>query len=191
MKTKSHSRAMSFIGTLCAFGLVRTHFPGKRLCQLVVFAPMVVPPVITGIALVLMLHVVGIPRGFSYLIVGHTLLGLPFVVVVVSAQLYGFPRDLEQAALTLGANEVETFFEVTLPILTPSVIAGMMFAFVTSLQEYPATQAWASPGSVTLPMIIFDRIRDKLTPEVNVVGVLMVLVAGTLPLIGEYLRARR
>lgn len=179
------------IGTFCALGLVRSEFRGKRLANLLVLAPLIVPPVITGIALVMFLHVLGLSRGFAYLIIGHVLLGLPYVVLVVSAQLYGFPRDLEQAALSLGANEVETFFEVTLPLLMPSILAGMMFAFITSLQEYPATQAWASPSSYTLPVIIFNKIRDRLTPEINVVGVFMVLVAATLPLLGEYLRTRK
>jgi len=165
------------IGTLCALGLVRGSFRGRRLLNAIVYVPLILPPVITGIALVLLLYGLGVPKGIAYLIIGHTLLGLPFVVIVVSAQLYGFPRNLEEAAQNLGANEVETFFEVTLPLLKRSILAGMMFAFVSSLQEYPATQAWASPDFYTLPIVMYNKIRDQLSPEINVIGVLMIAFA--------------
>jgi ABC-type spermidine/putrescine transport system permease subunit II len=178
----------AIIGTPCALGLVRGSFAGKRLVNLLVFTPLIVPPVITGLALVLLLHGVGVPRGFAYLIIGHTLLGLPYVVVVVSAQLYGFPPNVEEAAMSLGANEVDTFFEVTLPLLKPGIIAGVMFAFVNSLQEYPASQAWAAPTFYTLPIVMYNKIRDQLSPEINVIGVLMIVIAIILPLMGEYLR---
>jgi spermidine/putrescine transport system permease protein len=178
------------LGTLCALGLVRSDFFGKRLVNLLVFVPLIVPPVITGIALVLLLYAFGIPRGLAYLIIGHTLLGLPYVVVVVSAQLYGFTRNLEEASLSLGANEVETFFEVTLPLLKPAILAGILFAFITSLQEYPATQTWAAPSFYTLPIVMYDKIRDQLSPEINVIGVLMILIAIPLPLMSEFLRRK-
>ena len=165
------------IGTLCALGLVRGSFLGKRFLNVMVYVPLIVPPVITGIALVLLLYGLGVPKGFSYLIVGHTLLGLPFVVIVVAAQLYGFPRNLEEAAQNLGANEVETFLEVTLPLLKRGILAGMMFAFVNSLQEYPASQAWAAPEFYTLPIVMYNKIRDQLSPEINVIGVLMIVIA--------------
>ncbi|MET4234606.1 spermidine/putrescine transport system permease protein [Bradyrhizobium sp. LA6.10] len=178
----------AIIGTLCALGMVRGSFVGKKLVNLLIFTPLIVPPVITGLALVLLLHGVGIPRGLAYLIIGHTLLGLPYVVVVVSAQLYGFPRNLEEAAMSLGANEVDTFFEITLPLLKRGIVAGVMFAFVNSLQEYPASQAWAAPSFYTLPIVMYNKIRDQLSPEINVIGVLMIVIAIILPLAGEYLR---
>jgi spermidine/putrescine transport system permease protein len=178
------------LGTFCALGLVRSDFFGKRLVNLLVFVPLIVPPVITGIALVLLLYGFGVPRGLVYLIIGHTLLGLPYVVVVVAAQLYGFPRNLEEASLSLGANEVETFFEITLPLLKRAILAGIMFAFITSLQEYPATQTWAAPSFYTLPIVMYDKIRDQLSPEINVIGVLMILIAIPLPLMSEFLRAK-
>ncbi|MBT1517370.1 ABC transporter permease [Bradyrhizobium sp. SRL28] len=180
----------AILGTLCALGFVRSDFLGKKFLNLLIFVPLIVPPVVTGIALVLLLYGLGIPKGLGYLVIGHTLLGLPYVVVVVSAQLYRFPRNLEEASLSLGANEVETFFEVTLPLLKPGILAGIVFAFMTSLQEYPATQTWAVPSFYTLPIVMYDKIRDQLSPEVNVIGVLMILIAIPLPLIAEYLRAK-
>ncbi len=165
------------IGTPCALGLVRLDFPGKRLLNTFVFAPMIIPQIITGISLLILLNFIHIPRGYPYLIIGHVLLTLPYIVVTVSSQLYGFPRELEEAALSLGANELETFFEVTLPLIAPSIFAGMLFAFTVSFQEFVATQMWATPSTYTLPIRIFARIRDALTPEVNVVGVLTIAVS--------------
>jgi len=165
------------IGTPCALGLVRLDFPGKRLLNTFVFAPMIIPQIITGISLLILLNSIHIPRGYPYLIIGHVLLTLPYVVVTVSSQLYGFPRELEEAALSMGANELETFFEVTLPLIAPSIFAGMLFAFTVSFQEFVATQMWATPSTYTLPIRIFARIRDALTPEVNVVGVLTIAVS--------------
>jgi len=176
------------IGTLCAIGLVRTEFFGKRFVNFLVLVPLIVPPVITGISLVILLYGFGLQRGLAYLVIGHTLLGLPYVVVVVSAQLVNFPRNLEDAALTLGANEIQTFFEVTLPLLSRGITAGSMFAFINSLQEYPATQAWAAPDFYTLPIVMYNKIRDQLSPEINVIGVFMVLIGALLPIVGEYVR---
>jgi ABC-type spermidine/putrescine transport system permease subunit II len=105
------------------------------------------------------------------------MLTLPYIIITVSSQLYGFNREIEEAALSLGANEIQTFFEVTLPIIAPSIFAGMLFAFTVSFQEFVATQAWATPDTATLPIRIYGRIRDALTPEINVVGVLMVALA--------------
>ena len=165
------------IGTPCALGLVRFDFPGKRLFNTFVLAPMIIPHVITGISLLILLNAVHIPKGYPYLIMGHVLLTLPYIVVTVSSQLYGFPRELEEAALSLGARELQTFFEITLPLIAPSIFAGMLFAFTVSFQEFVATQAWATPSTYTLPIRIYARIRDALTPEVNVVGVLMVVLS--------------
>ena len=167
----------ALIGTPCAIGLVRFDFPGKRLVNSFVLAPMIVPNVIMAIGLLILLNIVNIPRGYPYLIIGHVMFGLPYVVLTVSSQLYGFPRELEEAALNLGANELRTFFEVTLPLIAPSILAGSLFAFTISFQEYVASQLWASPSNYTLPIRIYSRLRDAVSPELNVVGVLTLVLA--------------
>jgi spermidine/putrescine transport system permease protein len=128
-------------------------------------------------ALLILLNAINLPKGYVYLVIGHIVLTLPYIVITVSSQLYGFPRELEEAALSLGANEIQTFFEITLPLIAPSIFAGMLFAFTVSFQEFVATQAWATPSTYTLPIRIFGRIRDALTPEINVVGVLTVALS--------------
>ncbi len=167
----------ALIGTPCALALVRLDFPGKRFLNTFILAPMIIPQIITGISLLILLHAIHVPRGYPHLVIGHVLLALPFIVITVSSQLYGFPRELEEAALSLGANEIQVFFEITLPLIAPSVFAGMLFAFTISFQEFVATQMWATPSTYTLPLRIFARIRDALTPEVNVVGVLTIALS--------------
>jgi len=178
------------IGTGCALGLVRLRFRGRAFFQTIVYVPILLPKVILGVALLTLLFNFDLPRGFLYLVIGHVVLTLPFVILVVSASLYGFQRDLEEAALDLGADELQTFFQVTLPLIMPSIVAGMLFAFTISFQDFEASQAWASPESVTLPITIFGKIRDELTPEINVVGVVFIIVAIAIPLIGERLMSR-
>jgi spermidine/putrescine transport system permease protein len=165
------------IGTPAAIGLVRYNFPGKKFLNTFVLAPMILPQIITGISLLILLNTIHLPKSFLYLLIGHVLLSLPYIIVTVSSQLYGFHMELEEAALSLGANPLQTFYEITLPIIAPSIFAGMLFAFTTSFQEFVATQAWATPATYTLPIRIYGRIRDALTPEVNVVGVMMMLLA--------------
>ncbi len=181
----------SLLGIPIALALVRYDFPGKRFLNSFVLAPMIIPNVITGIGLLILLNSIKIPRGFPYLIIGHALFGLPYIVLTVSSQLYGFPRQLEEASLSLGAKEFQTFFEVTLPLLSPSIIAGMLFAFTISFQEYVASQFWATPSTYTLPIRIYSRIRDALTPEINVVGVITLAMSFGVVLMLKVLSRRR
>jgi len=180
----------ALIGIPCAIGLVRLDFPGKRLLNTFVMAPMIIPHIIIGISLLILLNAIRIPRGYPYLVIGHVLLTLPYIVITVSSRLYGFPRALEEAALSMGANELQTFFEITLPLIAPSVLAGMLFAFTISFQEFVATQAWATPDTYTLPIRVFARIRGAMTPEINVVGVLTVALSFAVVAVVQILSGR-
>jgi spermidine/putrescine transport system permease protein len=181
----------ALIGTPCAIALVRFDFPGKRFLNSFVLAPMIIPNVITAIGLLVLLNFVHIPRGYPYLIIGHVIFGLPYIVLTVSSQLYGFPRQLEEASLVLGAKEYQTFIEVTLPLLAPSIFAGMLFAFTISFQEYVASQFWATPSNYTLPIRIYARLRDAITPEINVVGVITLVLSFCVVFILKVLSRRR
>lgn len=179
------------LGTACAVVLVRHTFPGKALFNAVVLSPMVISRIILGVALLSFLHVLRIPRGYPYLVLGHILLGLPYVVVVVSSQLYGLDRRIEEAALNLGANRMQSFFEVTLPLIARGVMAAMMFAFTISFQDVEASMLWTTPSTVTLPVRIYTMIRDEMTPEINVIAVLMMVFSIGLPVTAERLSSRR
>ncbi len=174
------------IGTLAAFAIVRTEFKGKEALNTMIFAPMLISPIVMGVALLSFFDFVHFPRGYISVVVSHSLIALPFVVVVVAARLAGFDRSLEEAAMNLGANRFQTFKSVTLPLIAPGIIGGALLAFTLSFDEYPATQFLATPSTTTIPIRIFSMIRTELSPEINVLATLMIIVTVTAPLITYY-----
>jgi len=128
------------VGLVSALGFVRRDFRAKNVLSSLLFLPMLISPVVIGVAVSAFLTSIGMEKTYLLLILGHSTLVLPYVFVTVRAQLFGFDRSIEEAALTLGANEIETFFEVTLPLVAPGLGAGMLLAFVISFGEFTATQ---------------------------------------------------
>lgn len=179
------------IGTLAAFAIVRANFRGKQLLNATIFAPMLISPVVLGVALLAFFDFIHFPRGFFGLVIAHSLITLPFVVVVVSSRLAGFDRSLEEAAMNLGANYFQTFKSVTLPIVSPGIIGGMLLAFTISFDEFPATQFLSTTDTVTIPIRVFSMIRTELSPEINVLALFMVVLTITFPLISSYILRRK
>lgn len=179
------------IGTLAAIAFVRSRFRGKQLFGAIILSPMILSGIITGIALLSFITAIHIYKSFTILVVGHTLLTFPYVFLVVQTQLYGFDRSIEEASMSLGANELETFFYITVPNILPSIIAGMLFAFTISIDEFVATQCWVTPSTETIPIKIFSMLRFEVTPKVNVLGTIIIAVTITFPLLAEKLVARR
>jgi putative spermidine/putrescine transport system permease protein len=148
------------LGTLCALGLDRGKIPGKGIVQALVLSPMIVPLVVIAVgvyAVFLPWQLVGTTMGF---VVAHTALAIPFVVVSVLTSLRGFDRRLEQAAASLGASPVTTFFRVTLPLIAPGLLAGAVLAFVTSFDEVVVALFVASPEKRTVPVQMFDTLQN-------------------------------
>ena len=171
------------VGMISAFGFVRYDFRWKNALSSVLFLPMIISPVVIGVALTMFLTEIGMERNYLYLIVGHSTLVLPYVFVTVRAQLYRFDRELEEAALTLGANELETFFEVTLPAIAPGLAAGMLLAFVISFGEFTATQFWVQPRTTTAPIEIYTMVRTSLTPMINAMATVLIVITVVVPLV--------
>lgn len=182
------------IGTMAALGMVRNNFGSKwfntQTFNTIFMAPIVVPWIVTGIAVLSLYTILGIQGTFLSLVIGHILITLPFVITIVSAQLYGFDRSVEEAAQNLGASELRTFYEVTLPIIKPGVIAGMLFAFTISFDNFTQTFFWSGTQTTTLPIWIYSKIRSGLTPSVNAIGTVIVLFSVTIALVGERLSSR-
>ena len=165
----------TILGTLAALALARYgRFPGRTLFTGLVYAPMVMPEVITGLALLLFFVAVGLDRGFWTVTLAHTTLTLCFVTVVVQARLVGFDRSLEEAAMDLGATPLHTFFTVTLPLISPSVAAGFLLAFTLSLDDLVIASFNTGPGATTLPIRIYSQVRLGLSPEVNAASTILV-----------------
>ncbi|RZV06374.1 putative spermidine/putrescine transport system permease protein/spermidine/putrescine transport system permease protein [Natrinema hispanicum] len=166
----------AIIGTIAAIGFVRGEFPYKEQISTVMLLPMIISPVITGIALVRYFSTIQLPSGFPALILGHTVLSLPYVFLLVRSELLTYDRDLERASRVLGADPATTFRHVTGPIISPAILAGAFIAFVVSFGEFTATQFLISPGTSTVPVVIYTMLRTGLTPTINALSVVLIVV---------------
>ena len=163
------------LGTMAAVALTRyTRFRGRLLFSGMVFAPLVMPEVITGLSLLLLFVAVGFDRGFLTVTVAHITFSMCFVAVVVQSRLVSFDRSLEEAAMDLGATPVRAFFQVTLPIIMPAVASGWMLAFTLSLDDLVIASFTSGPGATTLPMKIYSQVRLGVTPEINAVCTILI-----------------
>jgi spermidine/putrescine transport system permease protein len=182
------------IGTFAALGMTRNEFRSRLLSNdvlnTVFLAPLVVPWIVTGISVLVLYNLIGIAGSFLSLIVGHVLIAVPFVVLVVATQLYNFDESLEEAAKNLGAGPVQTFYEVTLPLIAPGIIAGMMFAFTISFDNFTQTFFWAGSDTQTLPIVIYSKIRFGIDPSVNAIGTIIVMISLSVALLAEKLSSR-
>lgn len=163
------------LGTLAALALTRYgRFFGRTLFTGMVYAPMVMPEVITGLSLLLFFVAIGLDRGFWTITLAHITLTMCFVTVVVQARLMTFDRSLEEAAMDLGAPPLRTFFSVTLPLIAPSIIAGFLLAFTLSLDDLVIASFNTGPGATTLPIRIYSQVRLGLSPEVNAASAILI-----------------
>lgn len=170
------------VGTVTAMGFVRKDFRTKDALVIVLLSPLLVPPIIVGVAATIFFSQIGIGRSLGWLIVMHTLLGLPYAFLIVRSQLYLFDESLEEAAQTLGADRVTTFREVTLPIIAPSIITAMVIVFVISFGEFTATQFWVKRTTTTVPVVIFSMLRTSISPKIDALATVMLVVTIVIPL---------
>lgn len=172
------------LGVLASLALVRYDFPGKNSISTLLIAPILVPEVVLAVALLLFLQMLNIPKSFFLLLMGHVIFTLPFVVLVVQARLVAVKKDYEEAARSLGASPIQAFFEITLPLILPAVMAGGLFAFTISFDDITGTLFWKPGGVETVPTQIFAMLRNSISPEINALGAVMIMLTTGLPLIG-------
>jgi spermidine/putrescine transport system permease protein len=178
------------LGVLASLALVRYRVPGSNLISTVLIAPILVPEVVLAVALLLFLNFLSVGKSFALLLAGHVTFTLPFVILVVQARLVGIRRDVEEAAMSLGANPAQTFLQITLPLLAPAVFAGMLFAFTISFDDITGTLFWKPGGVETVPTQIFAMLRNSISPEINALGTVMILLTVGLPLLGAAIARR-
>ena len=167
--------AATVLGTLAALALTRRdRFFGRTLFSGMVFAPLVMPEVITGLSLLLLFVAIDFDRGFWTVTLAHITFCMCFVAVVVQSRLVTFDMSLEEAALDLGAPPFKAFMLVTLPIIFPAVAAGWMLAFTLSLDDLVIASFTTGPGATTLPMRIYSQVRLGVTPEINAVSTILI-----------------
>jgi len=178
------------LGTLAALGLTRLRGPMRAAVAALIVSPLIVPGIIAAIGIYYAFsryRLVGTPAG---LVLAHTCLAVPFVVTSVSASLAGFDRRLEQAALSLGATPFGTFRQVTLPLISPGVLVGALFAFITSFDELIVALFLSGSGAITLPRRMWDDLRFAIDPTIAAVSTLTIVLTAVL-LGGAHLLRRR
>ncbi len=171
------STLATVLGTMAAIVMVRAgRFRGRTLFSGMIYAPMVMPEVITGLSLLLLFISLGMDRGVFTIVLAHTTFSMCYVSVVVSSRLVSFDQSLEEAALDLGCSPVQAFRLVTLPIIAPAVISGWLLAFTLSLDDLVIASFTTGPSATTLPMKIWSSVRLGVSPEINALSTIMILV---------------
>lgn len=164
------------LGTAATIAIHRRVLPGSDALQAFLMAPLVVPAVVIGVALLQYFTLLGMRGGFWVLLAAHIVITVPYVVRTTLASLSGMDQSVEEAARILGANEFTTFRLVTLPLIKPGLVAGALFAFVTSMENVPVTIFLAGPRDITLPILIFTSVEMGVDPSVAAVSTLLILV---------------
>jgi spermidine/putrescine transport system permease protein len=187
------SVAATALGTLIALALVRYRFRGSGTTNLLIFVPMATPEIVLGASLLALFVNWKFPLGFGTILIAHIMFNISYVVVTVRARLVGFDRHLEEAAMDLGANELVTFFRVTLPLIAPGILAAGLLAFALSIDDFVIT--YFNAGTVTtFPLFVWGAARVAVPPQINVVGsaIFVIAVGGMLAnVLWQNRRARR
>ena len=180
----------TLLGTVAAVGLASSEMPLRRTITALLLSPMIVPLIIIAAGMFFFYTRFGLVGTFPGLIIAHSALGIPFVIVTVTATLVGFDRSLYNAGLSLGTGPVRTFMRVVLPLIRPGVISGALFAFVTSFDEVVLVLFLAGPDQRTIPRQMFSGLREQINPTILAVATLLILISICLLVTIELLRRR-
>ena len=178
------------LGTLAALGLSRPEMPYRRAIMAVLISPMIVPIIITATGLFFFYSRTGLANTYPGVIMAHATLGIPFVIITVTATLVGFDHSLTRAAANLGATPTYTFFKITMPLILPGVISGALFAFVTSFDEVVVVLFIADFDQQTIPRQMWNGIREQISPAILSVATILVIISIALLATVEILRRR-
>jgi putrescine transport system permease protein len=182
----SSATIATLIGTLAAVALSRgERFRGRTLFSGMLYAPLVMPEVISGLSLLLLFVALNAERGFWTVTIAHTTLTMCFVAVVVQSRLGSLDRSLEEAAMDLGCAPVRAFLSVTLPLIAPAIVAGWMLAFTLSLDDLVIASFTTGPGSATLPIRIYSEVRLGVKPEINAICTLVIALIAVVIIIAS------
>lgn len=182
----------SLVGTIGAFGLYKYKFKGNSIVEALLNITIIIPEIIMGIALLVYFTQLNIPFGIGTLVFSHATFSIPFVLIIVRARISGFDSSIEDAAMDLGANRLKVFFTIVLPNILPGIAAGAMIAFILSFDDVIINFFVSGPASTTLPIKIFSMLRFGLSPEINALCTIMLIItfiilimAQSIKLIGE------
>ncbi|WP_084019264.1 ABC transporter permease [Desulfuribacillus alkaliarsenatis] len=180
----------TIFGTMAAYAFYKYRFRLRFLWKALIYLPMLIPELLMGLSLLILFSQLQIPLGKLTLILAHVTFSIPFVFLIVMTRLEDMGRELEEAAQDLGASPAQTFFKVTLPVISPSIIASMLLVFTLSLDDFIISFFVAGPNSTTLPIYIYGMIKRGITPEVNALATLLILTTIILVVTAEFIRRR-
>jgi putative spermidine/putrescine transport system permease protein len=178
------------IGTLAAVGLSSRYMPYKGIIMAILISPMIVPLIISGVAIFFFMAKVGLAATHTGIILAHIILGTPFVVITVTATLSGFDHSVTRAAASLGSTPINTFMKITLPLILPGVISGALFAFVTSFDEVVVVLFLAGLDNTTIPIQMWIGLREQLSPTILAVATCLIIMSTLILVSAELLRRR-
>ena len=180
----------TLLGAMLGLSLYRFRFRGKGPFEGMVHLPIVIPEICLGVAMLAFFARLDIPLGLTTVTVSHIAFSIPFVAVVIRARMAGFDMALEEAAADLGANQWQTFWNVTFPYMLPGVVAGALLAFTLSLDDFVITFFTSGPGSTTFPVKVYSMVRFSVTPEVNAASTVLIAITLTLTLAAMAIQSR-
>ena len=180
----------TILGTVAALGLSSRHMPYKGIIMAVLISPMIVPLIISGVAIFFFMAKAGLAATHTGIVLAHIILGTPFVVITVTATLSGFDHSVTRAAASLGSNPVNTFMKITLPLILPGVISGGLFAFVTSFDEVVVVLFLAGLENTTIPIQMWTGLREQLSPTILAVATCLIILSTLILVTAELLRRR-
>lgn len=179
------------IGTSAAWLLHRYRFPAQQFLGLLIFVPMVMPEVLMGVSLLVLFVTLGMPLGFTTMIIAHTTFCFPFVLVGVQARLQGIDPSLEEAAMDLGATPLQAFWLVIVPYLMPAIVAGALMAFTLSFDEYIVSIFTSGSESQTLPLKVYGMVRVGLNPQLNALSTLFIAATALIVVGSQFFTAKK
>lgn len=179
------------IGTLTALAMERYQFRAKAFWDGLLYMPVIVPEIVAGVSLLLFFAAASVERGFVTLVVSHIAFSMPFVYLTVRARLADFDRSIEEAAQDLGANELQTFTLITLPLLMPGIVSGALLAFTLSVDDFIISFFVTGKGWNTLPIYIWSQLKQGVTPEINAVSAMLLLFSVTIIVLSLLVQRRR
>lgn len=162
------------IGTIGAVGLARFKFKGKSIINNALYVPIVIPEIVLAVALLSIFSAISFPLGILTLILGHTTLTVPFVIITIKSRLSGFDQSVEEASMDLGADRRTTFLKVTLPMIMPGVISGGFLAFTLSLDDLIISNFIAGTKTMTFPVKVYSMVKSGVSPEVNALTTIII-----------------
>lgn len=181
------SSAAGVIGTLGAVGMARVEFKSKGMVEYISTLPIMIPEIILGMVFMAFFAMLGLPFGMVTLVIGHTAFCIPYVFMMVKSRLVGIDKSLGEAAKDLGASERNVFFDITLPLITPAIVSGMLLAFAMSLDDVVISIFVTGAHTNTLPIRIYTQLKSGVTPEINALCTIMLIVTFVIVLLSNWI----